>query len=153
MSLSITHRTADLQILTPPPAPQPPVIQLNTDPSLLVQLATAYRDWLPQPPPDPAPILAPLFREGPFDAASCPKTTTRHPLIGTQQDGCPYRFTSYRNYEHFHVVARLAYNFTPPPPPQNLPDCSAGHPENGSGSFLGSKHYTLRSSSNVTLTS
>ena len=116
MSLSITHRTADLQILTPPPAPQPPVIQLNTDPSLLVQLATAYRDWLPQPPPDPAPILAPLFREGPFDAASCPKTTTRHPLIGTQQDGCPYRFTSYRNYEHFHVVARLAYNFTPPPP-------------------------------------
>ena len=73
-SLSITHQTADFQILTPPPAPQLPVIQLNTDPCLLVQLATAYRDWLPQPTPAPAPILAPsLFREEPFDAASCPK--------------------------------------------------------------------------------
>ena len=46
--LSITHRTADIQILTPPPAPHPLRIQLNTDPSLLVQLATAYREWLPQ---------------------------------------------------------------------------------------------------------
>ena len=53
-SLSITHRTADLQILTPPPAHQPLVIQLNTDPSLLAQLATARRDWLPQ-------ILRPSF--------------------------------------------------------------------------------------------
>ena len=80
------------------------MIQLNTDPSLLVQLAKAYRDWLPQPPPDPAPFLTPsLFCEGPFDAASCPEATTLHPLIGTQQDGCPYRITSYRDYEHSHV--------------------------------------------------
>ena len=105
-SLSITHRTAALKNLKPPPAPRPPVIQLNTDPSLLEQLATAYRDWLPQPPPDPAPFLAPsLFCEGPFDAASCPKATTRHPLIGTQQDGCPYQFTSYRDYEHSRVAS------------------------------------------------
>ena len=38
-----------------------------------------------------------------FDAASCSETTTRHPLIGTQQDSGPYRFTSYRDYEHSHV--------------------------------------------------
>ena len=64
---------SDLQILTPPLAPHPQVIQLNTDSSLLVQLATAYREWLPQPPPDPAPVLGlSLFHEGPFDAASCP---------------------------------------------------------------------------------
>ena len=35
----------------------------------------------------------------------------------------------------------------------NQPACSAGPPESGSGSCPGSKPYTLRSSSNVTLTS
>ena len=48
--------------------------------------------------PDPAPILAPsLFRERPFDAA------THHPRIGDQQGSCPYRVTSYRDYEHYNM--------------------------------------------------
>ena len=84
-SMSITHRTA---LST---------IRDETDPALLLQLATAYHKWLPQPPPDPVPIL---FREGPFDAATCPATTSEHPLITNQRDGCPYIFKSYRDYEY-----------------------------------------------------
>ena len=30
----------------------------------------------------------------------CSAAKTEHPLIASQQGGCPYRFTSYRNYEH-----------------------------------------------------
>ena len=89
-SMSITHCNAELQLLSPPPAPLPSSIQVETDPGLL-----------PQPPPDPVSVSSPsLFREGPFDAATCSAATTEHPLITNQRDGCPYRFTSYRDYEH-----------------------------------------------------
>ena len=71
-SLSITNRTTALKILTPPLAPRPPVIQLNTDHSLLAQLATAYRDWLPQPPPDPVNIyLKGVLSQSHFKAWVC----------------------------------------------------------------------------------
>ena len=96
-SMSITHRTAELQLLSPPPPPlpDPSSIQVETNPALLLRLATAYHEWLPQPPPYPVPVLHPsLFREGPFDA------TTEHPLITNQRDGCPNLFISYQDYEH-----------------------------------------------------
>ena len=77
------------------------LIQIETDPALLLRLTMAHHKCLPQPPPDPVPISSPsLFREGLFDAATCSATTTAHPLITNQRDGCPYRFTSYRDYEH-----------------------------------------------------
>ena len=88
-------------LLSPPTAPLPSSIQVKTDPALLLRLATAHHEWLPQPPPDPVPILPPfLLRKGPFDAATCSAATTEHPLITNQRDGCPYCFTSYRDYKH-----------------------------------------------------
>ena len=102
--MSITHRTAELRLLSSPLVPLPSSIQVDTDPSLLLQLTTAYEEWLSQPLPDPVPVLPPsLFRERPFNAVSCSATTTEHLLITNQWDGCPYRFTSYRDYEHSFV--------------------------------------------------
>ena len=87
-SMSTTYRTAELQLLSPPPAPLPSSIQVETDSILLFRLATAYHKWLSQPVPVSSPSL---FREGPFDAATCPAATTEHPLIANQRDDCPYR--------------------------------------------------------------
>ena len=88
---------AALKILTLPPATSDPA-QHGSLPA-----GTACHSLWGLASPDYAPFLAPLFREGPFDAASCPEATTHHPLIGTQQDGCTYQFTSYHDYEHSHV--------------------------------------------------
>ena len=43
----------------------------------------------------PVPDPGSLFREGQFDAAA------QHHRIGDQHGGCPYRVTSYRDYEHY----------------------------------------------------
>ena len=76
-SMSITHCTVELQLLSPPPGPLPSSIQVKPDPGLLLRLATAYYEWLPQPLPYPVPISSPsLFREGPFDAATCTVSQT-----------------------------------------------------------------------------
>ena len=67
-SMSITDRTTELLLLSPPLVPLPPSIQVQSDPALLLQLATAHDQWLPQPPPvsvsDSPPVL---FHEGPFE--------------------------------------------------------------------------------------
>ena len=55
--MSITHRTAELRLLSPPLVPLPSSIQVETDPALLLQLATVYEEWLLQPPPAPVPCL------------------------------------------------------------------------------------------------
>ena len=51
-SMPITHHTA----------PLPSLIRVETDPALLLQLATAYHEWLPQPLPDPVPVSVAIPR-------------------------------------------------------------------------------------------
>ena len=135
-SMSITHSTAELQLVSLPPAPLPSSIQLKTDPAQLLQLATAYHEWLPQPPPDPVPVSSlSLFREGPFDAATCPAATSEHPLITNQTDGCPYRFTCHSSIWSTntrsltpHLVCKCAiHNSWSGWGRQNMHACLVGH--------------------------
>ena len=60
----------------------PAMINVQTDPALLLQLTQAYQEWLPQPPlvpaADPQPVLT---REGPFDAFAEPAATRDNSLI------------------------------------------------------------------------
>ena len=88
-SMSIIHRTTEMQLLSPASAPLPP---------------------LPSPIPaycfDSPQIIASGFLSlhrilcPSFDAVSSSAATTEHPLIANQQDGCPYHFTSFRDYTH-----------------------------------------------------
>ena len=57
-SMSITDRTAKLQLLSPPLVSLPQSIQVQTEPALLLQLTTQ----LPQPPPVPVADSPPLPR-------------------------------------------------------------------------------------------
>ena len=103
-SMSITNRTGDLQLMTPPLIVLPAMINIQTDPALLLQLTQAYRELLPQPPPVPAADpQSVLSREGPFDAWAELAATRNHPLISDQRDGCSYRVTSYRDDDHSNL--------------------------------------------------
>ena len=86
-SLSITNRTAELQLMTPPLIPLPETIHVQTDPALLLQLTQSYREWLPQPP---RPILS----------RACSYAYPGSSVISDQRDGCPYHVTSYRDDDH-----------------------------------------------------
>ena len=146
-SLSITHWTADLQILTPPPAPHPPMVQLNTDPypcwySLPWHIGSGF--------PSLCQILRPSWLHlysvrGRLMLLLAPKprlTTLRSglnmtvvptgsPLIGTMNTPM--------------WIAHLTFNFTTPNSfsgwgHRNLPACSAGPRRVAPGHVLGANH-------------
>ena len=94
--MSITHRTVDLRLMSPPLIPLPSSIQVETDPSLLLQLATAYNNYT-------IGFLS-LRRILYLSYLSlCSAAMAVYPLIMKQWDGCPYHFTTYRDYEHSSV--------------------------------------------------
>ena len=101
---SITNHTGEIQLMTPSLIPLPAMINVQTDPALLLQLTQAYREWLSQPPPvpaaDPPPVLS---REGPFHASAEPAAIRDHLLISNQRGGCPYHVTSYRDDGHSNL--------------------------------------------------
>ena len=81
-SLSITHCGAAAPVAT---AGSSSVVDPGRNRSCPAASTHQWLQWLPQPTPDPVPVLPPsLFREGPFDAATCSAATTEHPLITNQ---------------------------------------------------------------------
>ena len=116
-SISITNRTGEPQLMTPPLIPLPAMINVQTDPALLLQLTEAYREsnslhrslhWSPRP------IHSGLSREGTFDALAEPAAIRDHPMISDQRDGYPYRVTSYRDDDYSNLNSPFAMQYTTP---------------------------------------
>ena len=63
-SISITNHTGEIKLMTLPLIPLPAMINVQTDPDLLLQLTQVYREWLSQPPP------VPTADPQPFDASA-----------------------------------------------------------------------------------
>ena len=63
-SLSITDHTAELHLMTPLLIPLTDTVYIQSDPTLLLQLAQAYQGFLPPQPPVPAVDPPVLSREG-----------------------------------------------------------------------------------------
>ena len=145
-SMSITDRTAELQLLSPPLVPLPPSIQVRTDPALLLQLATAYDEWLHQPPPVPV-------ADSPFDAVACPAATRDHLLTNVKVVPTVSLLTGMTIMPWWTL--RSEHKYTIPISwsrwgRRSRPTCSAGHPRSGYRLCLGRRTCARRCNFNVT---
>ena len=89
--------------MIPPLIPLPEMINVQTNPALLLQLTQAYREWLPQPPlvpvADPQPVLYEFLFERIGRAGGYPGSSVDYRPAGR----VPMPITSYRDDDYSNL--------------------------------------------------